>query len=94
MESEVALDDLVPQLTAIAKQGLEERIFVRGDRTVDYGTVMKVMGRLNAAGFKRIGAFERVLEKYRVRDANRWRRIAGTDTAADAARGGGPADGS
>ena len=39
-------------------------------------------------------AFERVLEKYRVRDANRWRRIAGTDTAADAARGGGPADGS
>ena len=55
MESEVALDDLVPQLTAIAKQGLEERIFVRGDRTVDYGTVMKVMGRLNAAGFKRIG---------------------------------------
>ncbi|MGE0847718.1 MAG: protein TolR [Flavobacteriaceae bacterium] len=55
MESEVSLDDLVPQLTAIAKQGLEERIFVRGDRTVDYGTVMKVMGRLNAAGFKRIG---------------------------------------
>ena len=39
-------------------------------------------------------AFERVLEKYRVRDANRWRRIAGTDAAADAAGGTGPADAS
>ena len=31
-----------------------ERIFVRGDRSVDYGTVMKVMGRLSGAGFKRV----------------------------------------
>jgi biopolymer transport protein TolR len=28
---------------------------VRGDRQADYGTVMRVMGRLNAAGYKRIG---------------------------------------
>jgi biopolymer transport protein TolR len=33
---------------------MEERIFVRGDRKVDYGTVMRVMGRLSGAGFHRV----------------------------------------
>ena len=27
---------------------------MRGDRQVDYGTVMKVMGRISAAGFRRV----------------------------------------
>jgi biopolymer transport protein TolR len=54
-ETEVELEALVPKLQAIAENGYEERIFVRGDRDVDYGRVMKVMGALNAAGFKRIG---------------------------------------
>ncbi len=54
-ETEIALDTLAPKLVAIAKNGYEERIFVRGDRNVDYGNVMKVMGALNKAGFKRIG---------------------------------------
>ncbi len=54
-ETEIDLDTLVPKLQAIAKNGFEERIFVRGDKAVDYGTVMRVMGVLNKAGFKRIG---------------------------------------
>ncbi len=54
-ETEIDLDTLAPKLTAIAKNGFEERIFVRGDKSIDYGTVMKVMGVLNKAGFKRIG---------------------------------------
>jgi biopolymer transport protein TolR len=33
---------------------MDERIFVRGDRKVDYGSVMRVMGRLSAAGFRRV----------------------------------------
>ena len=54
-ETPIALDELVPKLTAIAKTGNEERIFVRGDATADYGTIMKVMGLLNNAGYKNIG---------------------------------------
>lgn len=54
-ETEVELDTLVPKLEAITQEGYDERIYVRGDRTVDYGTVMRVMGSLSAAGFKRIG---------------------------------------
>ncbi|HZS64935.1 MAG TPA: protein TolR [Xanthobacteraceae bacterium] len=56
-ESKIGVDELVPKLQAIAQSrggGAEERIFVRGDRKVDYGTVMKVMGRLSAAGFHRV----------------------------------------
>jgi biopolymer transport protein TolR len=54
--AEIKVDDLVTKLQAItqARDGLDERIYVRGDRTVDYGTVMRVMGRLSAAGFHRV----------------------------------------
>ncbi len=54
-EEAVEADRLISILQAIALNGLNERIFVRGDRAADYGTVMRVMGRLNAAGYKRIG---------------------------------------
>src|SRR6267154_2670434 len=54
--TEIPLEELVPKLKAIteARGGAEERIFVRGDKQVDYGTVMKVMGRISAAGFRRV----------------------------------------
>jgi len=54
--SEIPLEELVPKLKAIteARGGNDERIYVRGDKKVDYGTVMKVMGRLSAAGFRRV----------------------------------------
>jgi biopolymer transport protein TolR len=55
-ESEVKAEELVPKLQAItqARGGLDERIYVRGDRKTDYGTVMRVMGRLSQAGFRRV----------------------------------------
>jgi biopolymer transport protein TolR len=56
--TEISMDELVPKLKAItaARGGnnAEERIYVRGDRKVDYGTVMKVMGRLSTAGYRRV----------------------------------------
>ena len=54
--TEIKIEELVPKLRAIAdaRGGNDERIYVRGDKTVDYGTVMKVMGRLSAAGFRRV----------------------------------------
>jgi len=48
-------DDLVPKLTAIAGNGYDQRIFVRGDKSVDYGRVMEVMALISAAGFTHIG---------------------------------------
>ena len=51
----VQMDELVPKLQAIAGNGYNQRIFVRGDQAVNYGRVMEVMGLLAAAGFTRIG---------------------------------------
>ena len=54
-DAELKLEELVPKLQAIAKNGVEERVFVRGDKATDYGTILRVMGRLNDAGYKKIG---------------------------------------
>jgi len=51
----ISADDLVPRLTAIAANGYDQRIFVRGDKSVDYGRVMEVMALISAAGFTHIG---------------------------------------
>jgi biopolymer transport protein TolR len=55
--TEIAVDEVVPKLKAIVEArpaGMEERIFVRGDRKIEYGTVMKLMGQLSSAGFRRV----------------------------------------
>ena len=54
-ETEIDAGELIPKLQAIAKNGYDERLYVRGDRTTDYGTVMRIMGALNQAGYKKIG---------------------------------------
>ena len=46
---------LVDRLTAVAANGYNQRIFVRGDTQASYGKVMEVMGLLAAAGFTHIG---------------------------------------
>ena len=54
--SEIAADDLVAKMEAVAQArgGKDARVYVRGDKRVDYGTMMKVMGRLSSAGFNRV----------------------------------------
>ena len=54
--SEIPMEELVPKLQAVAQArgGTEARVYVRGDKKVDYGTMMRVMGRLSGAGFHRV----------------------------------------
>lgn len=51
----VTLETLVPSVAALAKEGTEERLYVRGDATAAYGAIMTVMSTLSAAGYARIG---------------------------------------
>jgi biopolymer transport protein TolR len=54
---EIKLDDLLPKLKAIidARAGSNnDLIYIRGDRTVAYGMMMRVMGRISGAGYHRI----------------------------------------
>ena len=53
-ESEIGIDDVVTKLNAIAKTGFDETIYIRGDKDTNYGALMKVMGKISAAGFRRI----------------------------------------
>lgn len=54
-ETQLDLDTLVPRLLAITGQNPDARIFIRGDRAIDYGLIMRVMGSINAAGYRRVG---------------------------------------
>lgn len=54
-ETIVPLEELVTRLTALAPEGIDERIYVRGDANAGYGEVMRVMGVLSGAGFSKIG---------------------------------------
>jgi biopolymer transport protein TolR len=50
------LDEIGPRLQSIAQNrgGTDEPVFVRGDRTVSYGDIARVMGRIRDAGFRKI----------------------------------------
>jgi biopolymer transport protein TolR len=52
---EVPLDELVSKLSDAVGGDLEQRVYIRGDRSISYGTMMKVMGDINGAGFRNIG---------------------------------------
>lgn len=53
-KAEIALSDLAAKLQALAKNGTDEQLMVRGDTNVPYGAIMEVMGVLNSAGFSKI----------------------------------------
>jgi NADH dehydrogenase FAD-containing subunit len=59
-DGEVTLDTLASKLSAIAQSRqaeadtMQQRVRVRGDKGVNYGLVMQVIGELNGAGFRRI----------------------------------------
>ena len=61
-ETQVALDDLVAKVKAIAenRKGEDEPVFVRGDKGTPYGMILKVMGRISAGGFKKLSLISEV----------------------------------
>ena len=64
--AEIPLTDLQPKLSAIteARKGMDEAIFVRGDKTTNYGELMRVMGRIASAGYKHISLVTEFEEKH------------------------------
>ncbi|MEQ1716190.1 MAG: biopolymer transporter ExbD [Hyphomicrobium sp.] len=53
-ETVVPLDALADKLKAIAKNGFDDVIYVSADKSVSYGLVMRVMGRIQSGGFKKL----------------------------------------
>lgn len=55
MTTEIAQDELIPRLRAVAAERSDNKIFLRADGRVPYARVAEIMGALNAAGFNNIG---------------------------------------
>ena len=53
-EQEYDLDTLIARLHAIMENKADQRIFVRGDKSLAYGKIMEVMGALSSAGFSKV----------------------------------------
>ena len=53
-DTEVTLETLAPRIAAVTGRNEDLRIFVRGDKAIDYGRVMQVVGAINAAGYRKV----------------------------------------
>ena len=53
--TDIAAEELVPKLRAIAAERADDKVFLRADGAIPYERVMQVMGALNAGGFSNIG---------------------------------------
>ena len=66
MDSELETEALVARLRAITNNNNEARIFVRGDKAINYGRVLEVMGAISAAGFSKVAQIGRASCRERV----------------------------
>ncbi len=62
-ESKVEIENLIPRLNAITEQNTEARIYIRGDRVVAYGRIMKIMSIINSAGYIKVALITQNLEQ-------------------------------
>jgi biopolymer transport protein TolR len=53
-ESAVEEVNLIPLLTAMTADKQDRRIFLRADKGLNYGDVMRVLGAMNAGGFQKV----------------------------------------
>ena len=53
-EHQVTYQQMITKLLAIAKNRTDTRIYVRGDKNINYGRVLEVMGTLSGAGFSKV----------------------------------------
>ena len=54
MDQPVAIEALVDRLKDVAKAGVDERVYVRGSKAVNYGRIAEVMTLVTGAGFKKV----------------------------------------
>ena len=62
-EVKVPLMQVVKKLESVTKGKRDVRVFVRGDRDVDYGKIMQVVGMINAAGFTKVALVTEVVKR-------------------------------
>ena len=69
-EHQVTYQKMVPKLLAIAKNRTDTRIYVRGDKNINYGRVLEIMGTLSGAGFSKVALISELI-KIRLNDVKK-----------------------
>ena len=53
-ETKVEYEKLISKILAVSNNRTDTRIFVRGDKTINYGRVLEIMGMLSGSGFTKV----------------------------------------
>lgn len=64
-EMEVADDMLIARLADLRREDGDAPIYVRGDKTIDYGAVMTLLGKIGQAGFPKVSLIAEAGERTR-----------------------------
>tara|TARA_B100001013_G_scaffold343532_1_gene271453 strand:- start:289 stop:705 length:417 start_codon:yes stop_codon:yes gene_type:complete len=53
-ETKIEFEKIIPKILAVSNNRTDTRIFVRGDKTINYGRVLEIMGMLSGSGFTKV----------------------------------------
>jgi biopolymer transport protein TolR len=53
-ETKIEFENLIKKILAVSNNRIDTRIYVRGDKTINYGRVLEVMGKLSGSGFTKV----------------------------------------
>ena len=53
-QSKIEFDNIIAKILAVSNNRTDTRIYVRGDKTINYGRVLEIMGMLSGAGFTKV----------------------------------------
>jgi biopolymer transport protein TolR len=54
MDTQIEENDLVAKLQAVAKDGFDQRIYLRAAKNIQYGKVAEIMAMVTSAGYKKV----------------------------------------
>ena len=53
-ETKIEFDNIIQKILAVSNNRTDTRIYVRGDKTINYGRVLEIMGILSGSGFTKV----------------------------------------
>ena len=62
-ESKVEYEKIIAKVLAVSKNRTDTRIYVRGDKTINYGRVLEIMGLLSGSGFTKVALISEPLKQ-------------------------------
>ncbi len=59
-DTKIGFNELIPKILAVSKNRTDTRIYVRGDKNINYGRVMEIMGKLSGSGFSKVALLSEI----------------------------------